>query len=86
MVTYLGLICTYVVFGGIGYLVSRQFTQRVTVWAWVILAVLTIFSQWVMVSALVVDIFEFRMFMNYSLQAFFAGILAGLSIRTIRAH
>ena len=86
MMEIIALISTYAVFGGIGYLLSRLFKKPLTVNIWVILAFLTIFSQWVMVSAMVVGFWEFKMSMNYSLQGFFGGILAGLSIRTIRAH
>jgi len=53
---------------------------------WIVLAFLTISSQWVMVSAMIVGLWELKMYLNYSLQGFFGGILAGLSIRAIRAH
>jgi hypothetical protein len=86
MIEVIALIFTYALFGGIGYLLSRQFKRPLTVNVWAILAFLTIFSQWVMVSAMVVGIWEFKMYLNYCLQGIFGGILSGLSIRTIRAH
>jgi hypothetical protein len=86
MIEYVALISTYAIFGGIGYLLSRLFKKPLTVNMWIVLAFLTIFSQWVMVSATVVGFWEFKMYLNYSLQGFFGGILAGLSIRAIRSH
>jgi hypothetical protein len=86
MMEYVALVSTYAVFGGMGYLFSRLFKKPLTVNIWIILAFLTIFSQWVMVSAMIVGFWEFKMYMNYSLQGFFGGMLTGLSIRAIRAH
>jgi len=86
MIEYIALILTYAVFGGIGYLLSRLFKKPLTVNMWIVLAFLTISSQWVMVSAMIVGLWELKMYLNYSLQGFFGGILAGLSIRAIRAH
>ncbi len=84
MVQFIALISTYIVFGGIGYLISRRFKKRLTANTWITLAVATIFAQWVMPNALVVGIFEFKMFANYCLQGFFGGLLSGLSIRAIK--
>ena len=85
MIPYIALISTYVVFGGLGYFVSRRFKKRVTVNTWIVLAVATVFSQWVMPNAWVIGAWEFHMTVNYSLQGFFGGMLAGLSLRAIRA-
>ena len=86
MVDFIALISTYVVFGGIGFLLSRRFKKPLTVTAWIILAVVTILSQWILPSTQIIDIFGFRMFVNYSLQGFFGGMLVGLSIRAIKAR
>jgi hypothetical protein len=85
MMTYIALISTYVVFGGLGYLLSRRFKKHLTVRTWVTLAIATIFSQWVLPNVRIIDIFDFKMFVNFSLQGFFLGILAGFSIRAIKA-
>lgn len=85
MVEFIALISTYVVFGGIGFLLSRRFKKPLTVNTWIILAVATILSQWILPSARVIDIFGFKMFVNYSLQGFFGGVLTGFSIRAIKA-
>ena len=86
MVDFIALISTYVVFGGIGFVFSRRFKKPMTVTTWVIIAVATILSQWTLPSTQIIDIFGFKMFVNYSLQGFFCGILAGLSIRAIKAR
>ena len=86
MVDIIALISIYVVFGGIGFLLSRRFKKTLTVTTWVVLAVVTILSQWILPSTQIIDIFGLRMFFNYSLQGFFGGMVAGLSIRAIKAR
>jgi hypothetical protein len=86
MMEVIALFSTYVVFCGIGYLLSRRFKKPLTVNIWIILAVATILSQWILPSTQIIDIFGLRMFVNYSLQGFFGGMLAGLSIRAIKAR
>ena len=84
MLAVIAFVSTYICFGGIGYLLSRLFKKRLTVTTTIVLLLLTIFSQWVMTSAKMIGLFEFNMYMNYSLQALFGGILLGRTIRVIK--
>ena len=51
MMEVIALISTYVVFGGIGYLLSRRLKKPLTANIWIILGVATILSQWIMPGA-----------------------------------
>ena len=86
MLEFIALISTYVLFGGIGFVLSRRLKKPLSVNMWIILAVATILSQWIVPNARIIDIFGFKMFVNYSLQGFFSGMLAGFSIRAIKAR
>jgi hypothetical protein len=80
----ISFIATYLVFGTLGFVLSRKFKRPVNVSIWVALAILTVLSQWILPGTRVVSFFEYEMFANYILQATFAGILVGLAYREIR--
>lgn len=77
-------VATYLVFGVIGFVLSRRFKRPVKVSIWVALAIVAVLSQWILPGTRVVSVFGFEMFGNYILQATFAAILLGLAYREIR--
>ncbi len=85
MVEIIAFLCTYIIFGAIGYILSRQFKKPLTVNWFIGLLLLTIISQAVLPTARLIGIFDFVVYVGPSLQAFLAGILLGRTIRAIKA-
>ena len=86
MLEIIAFFFTYILFGGIGYLLSGQFKKSLTVSTFAILLLLTIISQWILPGAKMIGVFDFNMYMNFSLQALFGGVLLGRGIRAIKTR
>jgi hypothetical protein len=78
------LVFTYLVFGFLGFRLSRRFKTPVTLLTWIELVVATILAMYVMPNAILIGIFEFKILINNALQAIGVGIIIGLATREIR--
>ena len=78
------LIVTYLVFGVIGFRLSRRFRSPVDIVTWIVLIIATFLSGWFMVGARLIGAGEHGIHFNTTLQAIGIGIIIGLAIREIR--
>ena len=84
MVGTIAFLVTYIFFGTIGYYFSRRFKRPLTVTGFIALLLLTIVSQAIFPQIRIIGIFEFNIYFGPSLQALFAGVLLGRTIRAIK--
>jgi len=81
-ITYLDIaewIVTYLILGGIGYSVSKKFKQPVSLVSFVLIILATIVAGSIGIGAgRLTDISGFRMYINWSIQAFGLGIIIGM--------
>jgi len=80
----IALLLTYLVFGAIGYRIAKKFRRPIALATWVSVIVLTIASGFVMVSAILLGIDDFKIYVNTTLQAIGVGIIIGLATRELR--
>jgi hypothetical protein len=78
------LVFTYLVFGYVGYRISRKFKRPVTVLTWIGVILATILAMYVMPHALLIGLFEFEILISNALQAIGLGIIIGLVTREMR--
>jgi hypothetical protein len=78
------LVFTYLVFGFVGFRLSRRFKTPVTFVTWIELVIATILAMYVMPNAMLIRIFDFEILINHALQAIGVGIIIGLATREIR--
>jgi amino acid transporter len=78
------LVVTYLLFGFLGFRLSRKFKRPVSPLTWSVLIVATVLAMGVMPGAILIGAFEFRILINHSLQAIGVGVIIGLSTREIR--
>ncbi len=79
------LLVTYVVFGAIGFLISRKVKVKPSTFGWIFVATLVLLSQWILPGTRVIVVFQFEMYANRILQAFFFGVLVGLMSKSIKS-
>jgi len=80
-----GFGVTYLLFGSLGYRLSRKFKRPVLIRTWVILVLATLFSVYLFKFPLL-DFFGFRILVNDSLHALCLGMILGLVIREARLN
>ena len=80
----IAFLVTYILFGSIGYYVSRRFKRPLTITGFIALLLLTIVSQAILPQTRIIGIFEFNIYFGPSLQALLAGVLLGRTIRAIK--
>jgi hypothetical protein len=78
------LVFTYLVFGFLGYRLSRKFKRPVTLLTWIELIIATVLAMYVMPNAILIRMFDFEILINHALQAIGVGIIIGLATREIR--
>lgn len=81
-ITYLDIaewIVTYLILGAIGYSVSKKFKRPVTLSTFVLMIIATVAAGNIGIGAgRLIDISGFKMYINWSLQAFGLGMIAGI--------
>ncbi len=80
------LFATCVIFGTIGFQLSKKFKGPVSVLTWIVLILATLLVGGIMPSAVVIGIFKFKILVSRSLQALGLGIMLGLVTREIRVR
>ncbi len=80
------LVFTYLVFGFLGFRLSKKFKRPVTLLTWIALIIATVLAMFVMPNAIFIGVFEFQILINHSLQAIGVGIIIGLATREIRLN
>lgn len=80
----LAIIFTYLLFGFFGYRVSARIKRPVALAIWIVLVIATLASPFVMPGAILLGIDDFRIYINFSLQAIGLGMIIGLATREIR--
>jgi hypothetical protein len=82
----LALLTTYLVFGGIGYVISKKFKKPPTLITWILLIIGTAMSAYIGIgpNAYLISIFGFNIHINFALQALGIGIILGLMVREIK--
>jgi hypothetical protein len=81
----LALIITYVVFGLLGYRLSKRFKRPVSVVTWVVLVLLALLAIGIMPGATLIGAGKVGIHINFALQAIGVGIIIGLAAREIRS-
>ncbi len=82
----IALLTTCLLFGTIGFQLSRLFKRPVSVLTWIFLILAILIVGGIMPSAVLIGIFKFKIFVSHSLQALGLGIVIGLLIREIRVR
>ena len=80
----LALIITYVVFGLLGYRLSKRFKRPVSLVTWVVLVLLTLLAIGIMPGATLIGAGKVGIHINFALQAIGVAIIIGLAAREIR--
>ena len=78
------LVLTYLIFGFVGFQLSRRFRRPVITWTWVVLIIVTIASSTFMVGARFLGVGTLGIYVNTTLQAIGIGIILGLATRETR--
>jgi uncharacterized membrane protein YbhN (UPF0104 family) len=78
------IIFTYVVFGYLGYSISKRFRRPVSLATWLVVVFVTFFASFFAPSAILIGGGEFIVHINEALQAIGVGIIIGLATREIR--
>ncbi len=78
------LIMTFLIFGPLGYRLSKKIKRPVSLVMWIFVVLLTLAAGASMPSAILVGIFEFKIFLCYSLMALGTGMIAGLAMREVK--
>ena len=78
------LIFTYLVFGFVGYRLSRKFKSPVTLLTWIAVVLATVLAMNFMPNAILIGVFEFQIMINNALQSIGIGIIIGLATREMR--
>jgi len=79
-----GVVIAYLSFGFFGLRLSRKFKQPVSLFTWLILALAALLALFLLPHAILVGIFEVKVFVSTALHATAIGVLIGLVIREIR--
>jgi len=84
MLVIFSFVVTFVLFGTIGFSLSRKFKRPVKTATWIILSIAAGLSQWILPNVLLLSVGDFVIKWNYTLEALFLGILAGLVWRELK--
>lgn len=84
MIEGLAFIVAYLGFGAIGFAVSQKIKKQANLTALVILIPATVFSQWFLPHAILLGLGAFTLYVRWAVQAFFGGVLLGVTIHLIR--
>jgi multidrug transporter EmrE-like cation transporter len=82
--TVLSLAITYLVFGYLGYKVSKKFKRPVSLAVWIVMVVATFTCSFFSPGAMLIGGAGFSIHINEALQAIGIGIIIGLTAREIR--
>lgn len=80
----LAVIFMLLAFGLIGYKISNRIKSPVSVVKWILLILLVLLAWDIMKHGILLDIFQSRIYISYSLMAVVLGIIIGLATREIR--
>jgi hypothetical protein len=83
-ITLTSTLLTYVVWGLIGFSVSKKIKSKPRTMGWILLVTFTILSQWILPGTRVIAIFQFEMYANQILQGFLVGLLGGLLLKKVK--
>jgi hypothetical protein len=78
------LLITLLIFGSVGYRLSKRIKSPVSAVTWILLVLFTLLAGSFMRLGILLGIFEFKIYAPYSLMALGIGILIGLGTREIR--
>ncbi len=84
LVRIVALLTTFLLFGTLGYRLSKRVKTPISITAWIFLALFTLLAGSIMPSAILIGIFRFKIFVSCSLMAFGIGIIIGLATRGMR--
>ena len=80
----IALALTYLIFGTIGYLVSKKLRRPIGLLTWIELILTTLAIVFVMPNSIFIGIGEFKIYISTTLQAIGVGIIIGLATRQLR--
>ena len=78
------LLITLLVFGSIGYRLSKRMKSPVSAVTWILLVLFTLLAGSFIRLGILLGIFEFKIYASYSLMALGIGMIIGLGTREIR--
>jgi hypothetical protein len=80
------LVATYVVFGAVGFTLSKRFRRPVALptWIFVLLGIVLAGSVYIGKNARLISVFDFNIYFNTTLQALGLGVLVGLVVREMK--
>jgi len=79
-------VFTWLLFGGLGYFSSKRFKQPIAIFTWVLIVAATFLASFFSVTAKLISIFGFQVYVNWALRAFGVGLIIGLLIQLLRSH
>lgn len=82
----ISIIISYVITIILGFFTSYNYKQHIPVYAWIIIIALTIFFYFIGQNTRIISIFNFTINLNWCLQGFGLGIIAGLVFHTLRTN
>lgn len=80
----LAIFLTYLLFGFLGYWISRKIKRPVSMAIWFVIVIATLAAPFIRPEVILLGIDEFRVFLNFTLQAIGLGMILGLATREIR--
>ena len=80
------IIVTYVVFGSLGYRISRKFKRPIGLGTWITAVLATFFAGYILPgpNSYLISGFGFNFYVSTSLQAVGVGIVIGLAMRELK--